>query len=243
MWEDAIDAGAPADLAGIDLRERLDPEIGPVLEIRLRGHRPWADPATWGGLVLIDTDDNLSTGLAEVNLGADFLIAFGALAREAGHDGPAVLLDPSFRPISPLTGGSIAAGDQPVLLAVPHDLLGAPASVRVAVRLATALRAEPYDRAPETPRLPWLSREPRFGRASVGHPQPVALDFDAAVGRQRHPPRPALPGNERPGRPAARRPGDAPRERPDTGRDPGPPVRGSRPRDVRILPLARGRFR
>ena len=181
VWADAIDAGAPADLAGIDLRERVDAEIGPVLEIRLRGHGTWSDPSTWGGLVLIDTDDNLSTGLAEINLGADFLIAFGALAREAGYDGPAVLLDSSFRPIGRLTGGSIAAGVRPVLLTVPHDLLGAPASVRVAVRLATALRAEPYDRAPETPRLPWLSREPRFGRASAGHPQPVALNFDAAA--------------------------------------------------------------
>jgi hypothetical protein len=183
VWEDAIDAGAPTDLAGIDLRERTDPEIGPVLEIRLRGHGPWGGPSTWGGLVLIDTDDNISTGLAEINLGADFLIAFGVLAREAGDNGPTVLLDSSFRPISRLTGGSIAAGVQPVLLAVPHDLLGAPASVRVAVRLAATLRGEPYDRAPETPRLPWLSREPRFGRASVGHPQPVALNFDAtAVG-------------------------------------------------------------
>jgi hypothetical protein len=183
LWADAVDPGAPADLAGIDVRERLDPEIGPVLEIRLRGHSPWPDPSRWGGLVLIDTDDNLSTGLAEVNLGADYLIAFGMLARQVGHDGPAVLLDSAFHPVSPLTGGSIAAGDQPVLLAVPNDLLGAPATVRVAVRLASGLQAEPYDRAPETPRLPWLSRAPRHGRASPGHPQPVGLNFDvSAVG-------------------------------------------------------------
>ncbi len=198
MWEDAMDDRVPADLAGIDLRERMDPEIGPVLEIRLRGHAPWGDPSTWGGLVLIDTDDNVSTGLAEINLGADFLIAFGALAREAGHDGPAVLLDSSFHPISQLTGGSIAAGVQPVLLAVPHDLLGAPASVRAAVRLATALGAEPYDRAPETPRLPWLSREPRYGRASPGHPQPIAVDFDAsAVGNGTYGARLFLETNDR----------------------------------------------
>ena len=198
MWEDAIDAGTPADLAGIDVRERLDPEIGLVLEIRLRGHGPWGDPLTWGGLVLLDTDDNISTGLAEVNLGADFLIAFGTLAREAGHEGPAVLLDSSFQPISPLTAGSIAAGDQPVLLAVPHDLIGAPASVRVAVRLATALRADPYDRAPETPRLPWLSREPRFGLATPGHPQPVGVDFDAsAVGNGTYGARLFLETNDR----------------------------------------------
>lgn len=180
MWNDARDPGTPADLAGADLRERVDPEIGPVLEIRLRGHAPWADPARWGGLILIDTDNNVSTGLAEVNIGADVLVAFGALAREAGQDGPAVLLDSSYRPISALTGAAVAAGSQPVLLAIPRALLGAPASVRVAVRLATTLRAVPYDRAPETPRIPWLSREPRYGRATPGHPQPIALDFDAS---------------------------------------------------------------
>jgi hypothetical protein len=181
VWNDAPDAGVPADLAGIDVRERLDSEIGPVLEIRLRGHAPWTDPATWGGLILLDTDDNTATGLTELNLGADFLVAFGELAHEAGQDGPAVLLDPVFGQISPLTGATIAAGTQPVMIAIPRDLLGAPASVRIAVRLARTLRAEPYDRAPEMPRLPWLARAPRHGRASPGHPQPVALDFDAST--------------------------------------------------------------
>ncbi len=181
VWSDATDPGSVADLAGIDLRARNDLETGPVLEIRLRGHVPWPAPSAWGGLVLIDTDDNLSTGLLEPNLGADFLVAFGSLAQEAGHEGPAVLLDTSFRPVSALTGASITEGTQPVLLAVPRAHLGTPASVRVAVRLATTLQGEAYDRAPETPPLPWLSREPRHGRATPGHPQPVAVNFDAST--------------------------------------------------------------
>ena len=181
VWDDAMDAGVPADLAGIDLRERLDQEIGRVLEIRLRGHRAWGDPATWGGLVLLDADNNVASGLTELNLGAEFLVAFGALARETGRPGPAILLDSAFRPLGQLAGASVAAGAQPVVVAVPRDLLGTPASVRVAVRLATALQAEPYDRAPEIPHLPWLSREPRYGRATPGHPQPIAVNFDASI--------------------------------------------------------------
>jgi hypothetical protein len=164
------------------VRDRDDAEIGAALEIRLRGAGPWGDPdGGWGGLVWIDTDDNLATGRIDANLGAEYLLAFGRAAREAGHDGPAALLNPVLRPLQGLTGALLPAGADSILLLLPWASIGRPYDVRLKVALAEGLLAPPFEEAPRAPALRWLAREPRYGRALPGHPQPFELSFDASA--------------------------------------------------------------
>lgn len=177
---DALDAPDMPDLASLEARNRNDAELGLLLELRIRTHSPWADPLqTWGALVWLDTDDNLATGRADYNLGAEFLVALGKLAEEAGHDGPAVLLDSRMRPVIGLMGVDFRPGSDSLTLPIPWNLLGDPDDVRILVTLASSLSTPPFDRMPDLPGLPWLDRQPRHGRARPGHPQPFSLRFDA----------------------------------------------------------------
>jgi len=175
-------AGPDPELIEVAARSRFDAEIGPVLELRLRGRSAWGDPRTdWGGLVWIDVDDNLGTGRAHRNLGADLLLAFGRAAQDAGHDGPAVLLDPALRPTWGLTGASLPAGADSLLLSVPWRLLGEQGEVRLVVTLARGLAEAPFAEAPVPASVPWLDREPRFGRAYRDDPQPLEVVFDVSA--------------------------------------------------------------
>ncbi len=181
LWTREADSTLAVDLIAVDARERDDAEIGPVLEIRLRGDRPWGDPRhDWGGLIWIDTDDNLSTGRRDLNMAAEYLVAFGSLASEAGHDGPAVLLNDLMQPIIGLTGAVLPAGADSLLLAVPWGLISDPSEVRLQVTLHSTLQGTPFERAPALPEIPWLSREPRHGHAAPGDAQPCELSFDAS---------------------------------------------------------------
>ncbi len=180
LMEDAPDTSRMVDLASIEARNRDDAELGRLLELRIRMHRPWSDPLrTWGALIWVDTDRNLVTGRADYNLGADYLVALGKLAGEAGHDGPAVLLDPALRPQVGLMGVDFRSRSDSLIVPIPWSLLGNPDDVRILVTLGTSLTRQPFDRLPKLPDLRWLDRLPRHGRAIPGSPQPFSLKFNA----------------------------------------------------------------
>jgi hypothetical protein len=188
---DPVDAPGNPDLARIGLLHQTEPEGD--LRIRLQGHFPWPDPnIAWGGICLLDTDGNVGTrpesfGFGwneDLNIGWEYAVVFGSLARELGAQTPALLYE-AVRPDRPIRLDRVdfPKDGREISFNVPITALGSPDRLQMSVILSRSREGEPFERVPELPDLPWLKREPRHGRARLGQPSPLSFEFDArAVG-------------------------------------------------------------
>ncbi len=190
VLRDARDAGSEPDLSELRVVDRNDPEQGPILEFVLQGWRSWASPTReWGGVLFIDADRDLSSSASApdfgwdegINLGWDYAVVFGKLARDLGTSANAVVLKAGDTQYSPLGETFFPDGADSLRFAVPAHLIGDPDRLELGVHFARERTAKSFDRAPEAPNLPWLVRQPRSGRALVDHPQPMAVRIDATT--------------------------------------------------------------
>lgn len=185
LLSDDRDEGAAADLESLELAPRSDPEQGPLLDFVVRGWTRWPSPTReWGGVLFLDVDGDLSTGSLDfgwnerLNLGWDYAVLFGKLARDQGSNANAVLLKPGTEELTPLGDTSFPDGADSVRFALPTHLVGDPERIEVALCFSVGRTEAPFDRAPELPKVDWLTRQPRSGRALVDHPQPFSVRFD-----------------------------------------------------------------
>lgn len=187
ILSDPNDAGQTPDLRSVEARQRAD-SSGRMLEFALWGQEAWGDASGWGGVLLIDTDGDLTTSIggpgpgweAGGNIGAEAYILFGKLAREAeGREVAAVLVFGEERDRVILRDADLHAAADRIKLAVPLRLLGDPERVQVAVMLGRALAESPFDEGPDPP-VPWLRREPRGGLVPPSATQELGLRIDAS---------------------------------------------------------------
>lgn len=195
--------GEEAIIAHTDLPDSFGPDIaeirvarsrgvtGDALAVEIVGHEEWHDPiGEFGGVLLLDTDQNLATGPAssvfgwdeDLNLGWDVAVLFGRIAREQGglSDALVVHADALGR-LTPLQTVSLPEDADRIAIEIPLAELGDPQALDLAVVLANSRLAPPLDRVPELPDLAWLRREPRRVRIRPAESRPFSLEFDASV--------------------------------------------------------------
>jgi hypothetical protein len=185
----------PPDSFGPDIAEirvaRSQGVTGDALALEIVGHEPWHDPiGEFGGVLLLDTDQNLATGPEssvfgwgeDENLGWDVAVLFGRIAREQGGLADALLVHADdLDRLETLRTVSLPEDSDRIGLEIPLAELGDPREVDLAVILANQRLAPPLDRVPELPDLDWLRREPRRVRIRPGESRPFSLEFDASV--------------------------------------------------------------
>ena len=169
---DADDAGGTADLKAVEVRQWAD-STGRMLEFALRGQEAWADPATeWGGVLLLDTDGDVTTGPdglgpgwnAGGNIGAEGFVVFGKIAGEWGGNGaPAVFDAGGDAAVVPLPHADLHAAPDRITFSLPIERLGSPERVQLAVFLGRTLGEPSFDAGPDRP-VSWLRAVPRGGR-------------------------------------------------------------------------------
>lgn len=184
---DPVDAPGNPDLARIGVLRQTEPEGD--LRFRLQGHSPWSDPnLAWGGVCFLDTDGNVGTrpesfGFGwneDINIGWEYAVVFGSIAREFGAQTPALLYR-ADRPDQPIRLDRVDFPEEgrEISFHVPLAALGNPERLQMSVILARSREGDPFERVPELPDVPWLKREPRHGRARLGQPSPLSFEFDA----------------------------------------------------------------
>lgn len=188
IFADAIDAAGQPDLRGLQLRRREDPEGGPILDVRVLGHRPWGNPTQdWSGLLLLDTDGNLETSQGntqfgfgeEINLGWEYGVLFGRALRLRGSAADAALFKAGDDALAPLSATNFPVGADSLSFSIPLAALELPTAVQLGLYFFRELGQPAFDRAPELPPTGWVDREPKSGIARVDHPQPFSVSFDA----------------------------------------------------------------
>ena len=187
--EDPRDASGIADLAGLTA-QRLSDDAGSRLRFGVTSHVAWQDPLDdFGGVLLIDTDQSLTTSQGnftfgwdeDVNMGWEYAVVFGRLPREFGSQAPALLYSgccPERIPVV-LTDAAFPENASELAFSIPLSELDFPSKVHLSVLLTRRLSEAPFDRAPEAPEVPWLIREPRHGRVRANDAQPFSFEFDA----------------------------------------------------------------
>jgi hypothetical protein len=184
---DPDDPIAAPDLAEIRARQWIDAGAR-MLAIELSGHGNWGDPALeWGGLVLIDTDDDLTTGVDGIgpgwetqgSIGAEWSVAFGRLARDLGGQGAQALLrragDPP--PGTPLDSVELHAAPDRLVFSLPLAQIGDPAQIQIAVLAGRGLSEPAVDRAPDRP-VVWMRPHPLRDLLLAGARGEVAMEID-----------------------------------------------------------------
>jgi hypothetical protein len=176
----------PADAPAPDVRRVSVRSVGAQLVFRVGFETPLPDPREdFTLLILLDTDLAPGTGLAQPNIGADYILAVGRMIdRATGSLALGYLLDANGNFVERASSISAWAGADSLEVSVRRSALGSVDAFACAVQVLLAHDPPPWpavldgDRAPDAPAATWLAYEPRSGWATPASPLPVVLRYD-----------------------------------------------------------------